>query len=310
MIKINLKDFKSPPAVLFSLGAIKQIELAVRTTDGDTYTNIYYRDKAVLDRLRAISIHKSTISEKESGKCYYCESKIEHAAKLQVEHFRPKAKITKIDTGQMDNNGYFWLGLEWSNLLLSCPICNRSKGNRFPIRGTRAVAQTPVDQHFCLDRTNCFAHQEPLISEKAILINPEQDDPKDYFGFNLVGEIEPTSSDFERSDASIKIYKLNRPALINERMKLWDQVVKDFDLDIANYEMGAETWNDLSAHCRKICRKLIARTAKEEEFSAWATYLNEQILDFIIADIAEPYQMLFFESYFSELSRHIPRSQS
>ena len=56
------------------------------------------------------------------GKCCYCETKINPVSTAHVEHFRPKSKITGVN-----KNGYYWLGYEWSNLLLACPSCNGIK---------------------------------------------------------------------------------------------------------------------------------------------------------------------------------------
>jgi uncharacterized protein (TIGR02646 family) len=56
------------------------------------------------------------------GKCAYCESKITVVDYGDIEHFFPKSKyIDKI--------------FEWSNLLLSCKICNDAnhKGTEFPL---------------------------------------------------------------------------------------------------------------------------------------------------------------------------------
>lgn len=56
------------------------------------------------------------------GKCAYCESKITVVTYGAIEHFFPKS--TYID-----------LTFEWSNLLLSCDMCNDAghKGTRFPL---------------------------------------------------------------------------------------------------------------------------------------------------------------------------------
>jgi uncharacterized protein (TIGR02646 family) len=57
------------------------------------------------------------------GKCAYCESKILHVDYGHIEHFRPKSKPE-----------FRSLAFEWSNLLLSCGVCNGAiyKGVRFP----------------------------------------------------------------------------------------------------------------------------------------------------------------------------------
>lgn len=56
------------------------------------------------------------------GKCAYCESKITVVTYGAIEHFRPKSE-------------YPDLTFEWSNLLLSCDVCNNAghKGTNFPL---------------------------------------------------------------------------------------------------------------------------------------------------------------------------------
>ncbi|MDP8229009.1 MAG: retron system putative HNH endonuclease [Candidatus Electryoneaceae bacterium] len=68
-----------------------------------------YRHKQVKDALVAMF----------SGKCAYCESRIQHIAYGHIEHYRPKS----IFPG---------LTFTWSNLLLACSKCNVIKGKRFP----------------------------------------------------------------------------------------------------------------------------------------------------------------------------------
>jgi len=58
------------------------------------------------------------------GKCAYCESKIVHVTYGAIEHFRPKGDAR-----------FQHLTFEWTNLLLSCDVCNDSahKGRHFPL---------------------------------------------------------------------------------------------------------------------------------------------------------------------------------
>jgi uncharacterized protein (TIGR02646 family) len=56
------------------------------------------------------------------GKCAYCESRITVVTYGAIEHFFPKSK-------------YIDLTFEWTNLLLSCDVCNDAnhKGANFPL---------------------------------------------------------------------------------------------------------------------------------------------------------------------------------
>lgn len=65
---------------------------------------------------------KSELVKMFHGKCAYCESKITVVTYGAIEHFRPKGE-------------YLDLTFEWTNLLLSCDVCNDAghKGVKFPL---------------------------------------------------------------------------------------------------------------------------------------------------------------------------------
>ena len=83
-------------------------------------------------RHRAI---KDAIVTMFHGKCAYCESKISHIAYGHIEHFKPKSTFPE-------------LTFEWTNLLLSCPICNgpEYKGDRFPEEADGGPLVNPCDE--------------------------------------------------------------------------------------------------------------------------------------------------------------------
>jgi uncharacterized protein (TIGR02646 family) len=54
-----------------------------------------------------------------SGKCAFCERKVELSAG-RIEHFRPKSQ-------------YVDLTFDWNNFLYSCEVCNNRKGDKFPL---------------------------------------------------------------------------------------------------------------------------------------------------------------------------------
>lgn len=119
-------------------------------------------------------------------KCAYCEKKIEKPYESELDHFRPKKKVTYIDdtivmipneNGEKPHPGYYWLIYDWQNLLLSCQLCNKpnneedyklGKRNRFPLEDNR-YATTQGEE----------------INEKPLLINPVKEDPQKYFKYNV-----------------------------------------------------------------------------------------------------------------------------
>jgi len=82
--------------------------------------------------------------------CAYCQVDY-RSATVQVEHFRPKSRVT----GEKLHPGYYWLMFDSNNLLPSCSRCNNKKRNRFPVAGQRALSP-----------------QANLNAEQPLLLNP------------------------------------------------------------------------------------------------------------------------------------------
>ncbi|WP_353481601.1 hypothetical protein [Haliscomenobacter sp.] len=206
MIKVN-KDFDAIPLYLSTAKVSQQTLDAIAAQDGSLYIK-YYKNSSVKDQLLII-YHK---------KCAYCESTITHSAPLQVEHYRPKAKVDIKDilVGEV-HKGYYWLGNEWTNLLLACQSCNGqgAKGNRFPIKGNRILVHPAnPDYHSIL---------HPLmLDEEPLLLNPELVDPADHLSLDHYGILHGKSA---FGTASIEIYNLNRDGLITRRLKIIQQFV-------------------------------------------------------------------------------------
>ncbi|MDR0909365.1 MAG: HNH endonuclease [Spirochaetaceae bacterium] len=60
--------------------------------------------------------NKDALRKSTSGKCMYCESKIDHNSFAHVEHIKPKAKYPELE-------------FVWDNLGYSCERCNNYKGD-------------------------------------------------------------------------------------------------------------------------------------------------------------------------------------
>ena len=143
-------------------------------------------------------------------KCAYCESDVLVAQYGDIEHWRPKGKVTDEHNKMVSireangtlrpHPGYYWLAYNWRNLLLSCAICNqKGKGTKFPVEGFRAGAPgTEVDE-------------EPL------LLNPTQDDPEEHLQFDV--RLGIVARRTRRGKASIDILGLNREELVVARYR-------------------------------------------------------------------------------------------
>ncbi len=160
------------------------------------------------------------------GKCAYCESRPLVVTTGDVEHYRPKAKVT----GQK-HPGYYWLAYEVSNLLPSCELCNRPPGktNHFPIK--RRYARKPEDD---------------LAKEEPYLLNPYDHniDPFEHLEFNDIGDVIPhKGSHF--GENSMRYYRLNRPGIGEARRKAMSEVRQDWQtLVIRLVGLGKGFWYD------------------------------------------------------------------
>jgi len=98
--------------------------------------------------------------------CAYCGADIEEAG-IDVEHFRPKGKVSDEDS----HNGYWWLAYDFGNYLLSCTVCNQKcKRTAFPLEeGSERVE---------------YEDRARLHEEKRILFDPASDDVEKWVYFD------------------------------------------------------------------------------------------------------------------------------
>lgn len=168
MIKINRDDF--PPSDRYIIGPKKGCEkwrvIEHRVfidfkTDSTPFENGSYN----FPKHPSYDLWKEEMIKIQGRKCCYCEKPIN---KGDLEHYRPKKGWQQIKGSAFNRPGYYWLAYRWRNLLLSCSECNESttKGNLFPINGTRA--NTPRCE---------------LSLEDATFINPYEEEPSDSISF-------------------------------------------------------------------------------------------------------------------------------
>ena len=179
------------------------------------------------------------------GKCAYCESEVSASQFGDIEHWRPKGKITDehdhivfvTDPGgtKVPHPGYYWLAYDWRNLLYSCLRCNRpqtvlgkkiGKANRFPVNGLRAKLKGEES------------------SELPLLLNPLYDDPSEHLEVARNGVMVEKS---DRGKMCIEIFGLNlRQRLIEKRMS----VIRCIDMNIRVLMLS----NGSSAHVHNVLK--------------------------------------------------------
>ncbi len=165
-------------------------------------------------------------------KCAYCEYPYAPAQKMDVEHYRPKGGYFD-ENGKLQQPGYYWLALEWSNLLPSCIDCNRERKQKLQNGKDGKAGKT---NWFPLQTGSIRAKkQSELKREKPLLLNPcssrRADDPMLHLEFDDAGLIDARVVNGKRSkrgEETIRICGLHRRELFIARARH----IKDLQLDM------------------------------------------------------------------------------
>lgn len=149
-------------------------------------------------------------------KCAYCETVYDASSDGDVEHFRPKGKVSDKDP---QTPGYYWLANDWDNLMLSCQHCNQRREHQ--IFGEDALKSYGKLDQFPLRNEKKRVHA-PGVSLKAeekvrLLLNPCKDNPEEHFKYEMTeAVVEPIT---EMGNLSVKVFALQRLPLVQERKK-------------------------------------------------------------------------------------------
>ncbi|RYG88698.1 MAG: HNH endonuclease [Alphaproteobacteria bacterium] len=192
------------------------------------------------------------------GKCAYCETSYAASAPVDVEHYRPKGGVAEDDA----HGGYWWLAMNWENLLPSCIDCNRQRGQKLYVISTSLATlainaelvpgQSGKKDSFPIAATGIRAVYEALdfSSEHAMLLDPCRDEPEASLMFSFdsghpTGLILPRGdlSQKERGAVSIQIYGLNRAKLVEDRTRLLRRLefLADLVIELAGSIADLET---------------------------------------------------------------------
>lgn len=303
MINWRIKDFANPPAILQDALRLAVQSDAETRFDGKLFKSSHYRPREVIFLLKAYSLGKLTFDPNtEFAKCFYCESTSEVVASLQVEHYRPKAATHDNNRRSIPGTfGYYWLGVEWTNLILSCPKCNGSgaKGNVFTTKNRNEFIGTSLNvAKTGFDRAKSRADLSPLKDEQPDLLHPEIDNSYKYLKFNSLGDI---SHKLSRGKRTIEICKLDRRPLTIARY----QVIKQFQdsfLEIVEYERnGMINQSQLVSFFIPKCAQLRNNYKREKPYTLLSRYMIEEFEDFFVSIIPNPYKS-YLRTAFSKTS--------
>jgi uncharacterized protein (TIGR02646 family) len=265
MRKIN-KDFTTVPDGLKGDLCGTQLNLCLTEMGSHEFKSSVYRHETVLQSLKTIY----------SEKCAFCESDTSAGAPMQVEHYRPKAKVSGADAL---HPGYYWLGYEWSNLLLACASCNNKKRNKFPLKGIR-VSSHPVNEAGQLDAPRCLSCSSELLGEQPLLLNPEVDsDPMAHFIFLPDGSIEGSTPEGETTK---EVCGLNRDALLIKRKQVYDGYLEKFARYFERHRKGKISEETLLAQLESEIRDLMHYIACNKLYTEFARRCLENFQLFFV----------------------------
>jgi 5-methylcytosine-specific restriction endonuclease McrA len=263
------KDMDNPiaRAQLESANYCNDVQQCVANNKGDFKSKKYGHD-IVRDELKDIY----------HDKCCYCEVKIRPVATPNVEHFRPQRKITGVN-----NNGYYWLGYEWSNLLLACPACNGAKGTKFPLSRNNHVVNHPEDKFGNIDYTLFSIKANYHNQERPLLINPEIMFPERMMYFDYFCRLLPISENIF-AVTTIREIELNRNDLVADRQEKVDKIILRIEQQIeAKY--NGYTDAQFQEQLGFIFKDIVARSNPIEEYSLLGQNMIERFAELILEDI-------------------------
>lgn len=218
---------------------------------------------------------KRRLEELFHGKCAYCESFYASQAPVDVEHYRPKGAVD----GEPKHPGYWWLGMEWTNLLPSCIDCNRRRKQRAPegisnLSLLYKATQSGKKDSFPIKGKRAEDETHHLDAEEALLLDPTRDDPNEHLVYWLGddkagGLVLPRGRDGAipvnvrlaalgapadvaanaatdglsvRGAVSIQVYGLNRLRLVQDRARLLQRMrfLEALSIELGNIAQDLE----------------------------------------------------------------------
>lgn len=281
MIQIR-KDYQKSPKLLKSKFCKKQIEAALKDPAGHSFNDYYYRDGCI-----------SALKTLYHKKCAYCEGNPLANGTFRIDHFRPK-KGVKYET----HRGYYWLGYEWSNLILSCEACNTAKSNQFPLEATGVRVEKPI-----LDTTHYvilamqYANASHFLAEKALLLNPELDEIDGLFIINKRGEWIATAPKAQKTK---EICDLGRDDLNIARRKAIQDFVDDLHTIMEDY-LEDKQENMLKKRIQRAFKQCLVKANNPKQVygsTYWFMFYEfEKVVLPNIEQSYRPYVLDLFESW-------------
>lgn len=229
-------------------------------------------------KIPRIPLVRQALSEVFHSKCAFCETPLGASSEADVDYFRPRRGAVGLD-GKASEHHYWWLAQSWTNLYWSCPYCNRSKANRFPVKGKRAeIGEDPA-------------------AEEALLLDPCVDVPSEHLVFGASGEV---ASRTERGRITIEIFGLNRLGLVAARRDALRYMRDALDLTLDRLAAVADqSPSDRNISLERLRLTLQFETAAERPYSCLRRQFAAQWLHDAEAELG-PIDTGFYNEFWSE----------
>lgn len=195
---------------------------------------------------------KEALSAQFHGKCAYCERAVGFG-EFDIEFFRPRSHAVGL-TGKVDDQHYWWLAYEWSNLMACCRNCGSYKGTRFPVEGSRS------------------RYSEDVSSERPLLLDPCVDYPEQHLSYDQFGKAFGLT---QRGNITIDVLNLNSEFLLREREQAYQDVYTQLAMTAVQNPEQIETFFRTQAqpyHAYSGIRRAALRSiTQQSQFSPFAS---------------------------------------
>jgi uncharacterized protein (TIGR02646 family) len=278
MIPIQ-KNTQKIPAHLKSQTAIDKRTECIATRDARHVKSVYNHDTV-----------REALGKLYHNKCAFCESPLEVSSAKQVDHYRPKAPVIGVE----NHDGYYWLAFEWSNLILTCGKCNRSKHNHFPVAGQH-LKDHPEEASDYLASAVCLKDEQPLIIHPELVKNI-----REHFWFaqdgkcviyTKAGKATVDHCDLDRDELAIERqdrykkhvrYFLDQVKGLNEAVEEIEKIITD--PEIRNKIIAKLMRQSFYAHFREMVRDTVSTQA----YSAFASFMVEEFENVFVESLPKP----------------------
>jgi hypothetical protein len=252
MRNINLLAFQ-PSAAWLARAEAAGAELATKVTHEERIAYMKANSSVWRDLRTELMAHFG-------GKCWFTDAP-EYVAKLDVEHFRPKAEA--LSRKGAKRQGYWWLAFDWLNYRLCGQIPNReSKKCWFPLMPLSTVAATENDN---------------WQLESPVFLDPKNPADVELVAYAEDGLVHPkpgaTRRERYRVTLTNDLLGLSQiPLVVDERKRVWREcnlLIRDYMKSKANEKKYCRD-AVIAAEQNEILAKVIALAQSDRPFASVA----------------------------------------